>query len=112
MKNVWIACALAGLLAACASSSNRPPAAPVVAKKKVILFVWDGLRPDSIDSFNTPTLYTMVKNGSYFSDNHSTYPTYTMANAASFATGGFIGTTGFNGNNTYAGPSTGLTPCG
>lgn len=78
-------------------------------KHRTIIFVWDGLRPDSIDSFNTPTLYNLVKNGSYFSDNHSTYPTYTMANAASFATGGFIGTTGFNGNNTYAGPSTGLT---
>ena len=28
-----------------------------------------------------------------------------MANGAAFATGGTIGTTGFNGNNTYAGPS-------
>jgi predicted AlkP superfamily pyrophosphatase or phosphodiesterase len=80
------------------------------AKHKAIIFVWDGMRPDSIDAANTPNLSNLVKTGSYFSDNHSTYPTYTMANSASFATGSFIGTTGFNGNNTYAGPSTGLTP--
>ena len=86
------------------------PVTPVVAKHKTILFVWDGLRPDSISASTTPNLYALSQAGSYFSDNHSTYPTYTMANGASFATGGFIGTTGFNGNNTYAGPSTGLVP--
>lgn len=102
-------------LAGCGTRYN--PAAPALApaltangKHRTIIFVWDGMRPDSIDPVLTPTLYTLVQNGSYFSDNHSTYPTYTMANAASFATGGFIGTTGFNGNNTYAGPSGSLTP--
>src|SRR5262249_28623362 len=34
-------------------------------------------------------------------DNHSTYPTFTMMNAASFATGGFPGTTGFYGNSLW-----------
>ena len=91
------------------SSAVPNPSLTSNGKHRTIIFVWDGLRPDSIDATNTPTLYNMAKNGSYFSDNHSTYPTYTMANGASFATGGFIGTTGFNGNNTYAGPSTGLT---
>lgn len=98
----------------CGSGSSAGSAVPSPSltsngKHRTIIFVWDGLRPDSIDATNTPTLYGLVKNGSYFADNHSTYPTYTMANGASFATGSFIGTTGFNGNNTYAGPSTGLT---
>ncbi len=97
------------------SSGGGTPAANAASqttngKNRTIVFVWDGLRPDSIDPVNTPVLYSLVKSGSYFSDNHATYPSYTMANAASFATGGFIGTTGFNGNNTYAGPSGSLTP--
>ena len=67
-------------------------------KHRTIIFVWDGLRPDSVDATNTPTLYNLSKTGSVFTDNHSTYPTYTMADGAAFATGSTIGTTGFNGN--------------
>jgi len=65
---------------------------------KVIVFVWDGLRPDSIDQATTPNLYQLSQTGVMFSDHHSTYPTFTMMNAASLATGGFPGTTGFFGN--------------
>lgn len=90
---------------AAVTSQVAPTPAVVVPKHKNIVFVWDGMRPDSIDPVNTPTLYAMEQQGTYFNDNHSTYPTYTMANGAAFATGGTIGTTGFNGNNTYAGPS-------
>ena len=77
----------------CATSSSvdknvgPTPTLTSNGKHRTIIFVWDGLRPDSIDATNTPTLYNLSKNGSYFSDNHSTYPTYTMANGASFATG-------------------------
>ena len=91
-----------------ANTAIKPSALTSNGKHRTLILVWDGMRPDSIDATLTPTLYGLVKAGSYFSDNHSTYPTYTMANGAAFATGGFIGTTGFNGNNTYAGPSTGL----
>src|SRR6266568_2506677 len=45
--------------------------------RNIIIFVWDGLRPDS------------------------TYPTFTMMNAASFATGGFPGSTGYYGNTVW-----------
>lgn len=65
---------------------------------KVILFVWDGLRPDAITAKNTPNLYRIKQQGSYFSDNHASYPTFTMMNAATFATGDFAGKTGFFGN--------------
>ena len=40
----------------------------------------------------------MREAGTEFTDNHSTYPTFTMMNSASFATGGFPGTTGYYGN--------------
>ncbi len=69
--------------------------------KKIILFVWDGLRPDSITQQTTPNLYQLSQEGAYFSDNHSSYPTFTMMNAASFATGDFAGKTGFYGNSLW-----------
>jgi arylsulfatase A-like enzyme len=72
------------------------------AAKQVILFVWDGLRPDSINAADTPHLAQLAKEGVSFEDNHATYPTFTMMNAASFATGAFPGTTGFYGNTLWA----------
>jgi len=67
--------------------------------RRVIVFVWDGLRPDSVDATNTPHLAALASQGVWFSDNHATYPTFTMMNAASFATGNFPAATGFFGNS-------------
>ena len=79
--------------------------------KKVIVFVWDGLRPDSVTMADTPNLFAMKQAGVDFQDNHSTYPTFTMMNSAAFATGSFPATTGFYGNTLWApgatGPSSG-----
>jgi arylsulfatase A-like enzyme len=72
------------------------------AAHRVIVFVWDGMRPDAISEEDTPNLAALVKQGSYFADNHATYPTFTMVNASSFATGSFPGTIGFFGNRFWA----------
>jgi arylsulfatase A-like enzyme len=71
------------------------------AQRKIIIFVWDGLRPDSITPVDTPNLYALREAGVEFADNHSTYPTFTMMNAASFATGGFSESTGYYGNTLW-----------
>ncbi len=93
------------LLAAIASCSVAPPksqsAAALRAPKSVIVFVWDGMRPDSISETDTPHLAALAKRGTYFADNHSSYPTFTMMNAAAFATGAFSGKSGFYGNTVY-----------
>lgn len=65
---------------------------------RVIVFVWDGMRPDAISEEDTPNLAALAKRGTFFADNHATYPTFTMINASSFATGSFPGTIGFFGN--------------
>ncbi len=78
-----------------------PAAVAQPAERKVIIFVWDGLRPDVITQEDTPNLYSLRQEGVDFTDNHSTYPTFTMMNAASFATGGFGGTTGYYGNTLW-----------
>nr|WP_198120644.1 alkaline phosphatase family protein [Massilia rhizosphaerae] len=66
--------------------------------------VWDGLRPDSVNATDTPNLYALRQSGVNFSDNHSTYPTFTMMNSSSFATGSFPKTSGFYGNTFWTPP--------
>jgi arylsulfatase A-like enzyme len=69
---------------------------------RVIIFVWDGLRPDLISVADTPNLARLRDAGVNFKNHHSTYPTLTMINAASFATGAYPATHGFYGNVVWA----------
>jgi arylsulfatase A-like enzyme len=73
----------------------------------VIIMVWDGLRPDSVDPAVTPMLAELRdRKGVDFQNHHSVYPTFTMMNAAAFATGARSGHHGFYGNYEYQpGPS-------
>ena len=69
---------------------------------KVIIFVWDGLRPDSVSLTTTPNLARLRdQQGVNFTDNHAVFPTFTMMNAAAFATGAYPATHGFYGNTEY-----------
>ncbi len=89
---------------AAASVNRAPSAAPALAKPrpKVIVFVWDGLRPDSITEQTTPNLARLRdREGVSFSDHHSVYPTFTMMNAAALATGAYPAHHGFYGNTEY-----------
>ena len=103
--------ALGMLLAACGSdrdgttTASTTPAAPTApAATRTIIMVWDGLRPDSVNATDTPNLYALRQSGVNFSDNHSTYPTFTMMNSSSFATGSFPKTSGFYGNTFWTPP--------
>jgi arylsulfatase A-like enzyme len=80
--------------------------APVTQSQppRTIIMVWDGLRPDSVNATDTPNLYALRQAGVNFSDNHSTYPTFTMMNGSSFATGSFPKTSGFYGNTFWTPP--------
>jgi arylsulfatase A-like enzyme len=86
-------------------ASARPSGsgAPIQARKpKVIVFVWDGLRPDSISAQTTPNLATLRDRSAVnFRDHHAAYPTFTMMNASAFATGAYAGRHGFYGNTLY-----------
>jgi arylsulfatase A-like enzyme len=108
LKGVAVAAGVA-LVAGC---STTPPdgrgAPPPPAGTRVIVFVWDGLRPDSVNVDDTPNLVRLRDEGVLFDDQHATYPTFTMMNSASFATGGYPATTGFYGNSLWVdGPADG-----
>jgi len=96
-------------VAALAGSARAAAAAP---HHRIIVFVWDGMRPDAISAQDTPNLLALSQRGVFFTDNHSTYPTFTMANASSFATGAFPGPIGFYGNSFYAPGGEGLNAKG
>ena len=95
-----LACAA---LFACGGSDGDAVAAP----QRTIIMVWDGLRPDAVSQADTPNLYALQQAGVRFADNHSTYPTFTMMNGSSFATGSFPATTGFYGNTFWTPPQAG-----
>jgi arylsulfatase A-like enzyme len=100
-----VAAAILAFIAGCSTQMATHAAAPERADAKpahnVIVFVWDGMRPDSISESDTPHLAALAKRGTNFADNHSSYPTFTMMNAAAFATGAFSGKSGFFGNTLY-----------
>jgi len=90
------------LPSAIASVLARPQAHVAARAPKVIVFVWDGLRPDSVNADVTPNLAKLRdREGVNFSDHHAVYPTFTMMNAAAFATGAYPGHHGFYGNTEY-----------
>ena len=118
MTAVFTACSF---LAGCGGGSSSTDtnsganAAPSVTPTRTIIMVWDGLRPDSINPIDTPNLYNLQQSGVNFTDNHSTYPTFTMMNGQAFASGSWPGPaaanttkgigSGFYGNTFWAAPS-------
>ena len=72
------------------------------AARRVIIFVWDGLRTDDLTPEITPNYFALAGSGVVFADHHAVYPTFTMMNSASIATGTYPGVHGFYGNVVYA----------
>ena len=82
---------------ASAAAAGHGPAA-----RRVIIFVWDGLRADDLTPEITPNYFALARSGVVFADHHAVYPTFTMMNSASIATGTYPGVHGFYGNVVYA----------
>jgi arylsulfatase A-like enzyme len=63
--------------------------------------VWDGLRADDLTPDIAPNYFALARSGVVFADHHAVYPTFTMMNSASIATGTYSGVHGFYGNVVY-----------
>jgi arylsulfatase A-like enzyme len=72
------------------------------AARRVIIFVWDGLRADDLTPEITPNYFALARSGVLFAHHYAVYPTFTMMNSASIATGTYPGVHGFYGNVVYA----------
>jgi predicted AlkP superfamily pyrophosphatase or phosphodiesterase len=73
----------------------------VPTQRRVLVFVVDGLRPDSITVEDTPTLFRLRAEGVEFTQSHAVFPTVTRVNAAAIASGTQPGTNGLAGNQMY-----------
>ena len=71
--------------------------------RNVIIFIADGLRHDSVNSTDAPTLLALRSRGVHFANSHSLFPTLTTANASAIATGHYLGDTGDFSNTEYVG---------
>ena len=89
-------------LVALATESKAQSQEPTADSRRVIVFVWDGLRADDVTPENMPNYFSLARSGVVFADHHAVYPTFTMMNSASIATGTYPGTHGFYGNVVYA----------
>jgi len=95
-----------GSRAASVSSPETPQSGPGMAesgRRNVILFIADGLRHDSVNATDTPTLLAVRQQGVHFVNSHSIYPTLTTPNAAAIATGHYPGDSADFSNNPYIG---------
>jgi hypothetical protein len=66
-----------------------------------LVFVLDGLRPDSITASETPILFRLRNEGVTFENSHSVFPTVTRVNSASLSTGMQPARHGIMGNQIY-----------
>jgi arylsulfatase A-like enzyme len=91
------------MIAFIAGAAIHATAAQETKPHNVILFVPDGLRALSVTPQSAPTMAAVRDQGVNFKNSHSMFPTFTTANAASFATGHYPGDTGDFSNTIYVG---------
>jgi arylsulfatase A-like enzyme len=72
-------------------------------RHNVILFIADGLRHDSVNAVDAPTLWALRQQGVHFANSHALFPTLTTPNASAIATGHYLGDTGDFSNAEYVG---------
>src|SRR6185295_5862308 len=68
------------------------------AARLILIVVMDGLRPDSINAEDTPTLFRLRQEGVNYINAHSVFPTVTRVNAAAISTGHYPGVNGLVSN--------------
>ena len=75
--------------------------APAESRRLIAIFVVDGLRPDSINATDTPTIERLRREGVDYVNSHSIFPTSTRINAASLITGSYPARHGIVGNSMF-----------
>jgi arylsulfatase A-like enzyme len=97
------ACIASAIAAATPASSSGAAPTPPQPPRNVIIFIADGLRHDSVNAIDAPTLFTLRQRGVHFTNSHSLFPTLTTPNASAIATGHYLGDTGDFSNTEYVG---------
>ena len=69
--------------------------------ERIVVVVWDGLRPDSVNESNTPTLFQLARAGVFFQNHHAVYQSATEVNGIALATGAYPNRNGVFANREY-----------
>jgi len=101
-----VAVAATGALAftGLASAQEPPEAAPPPADRRArlnMVFVLDGLRPDSVNEQDTPNILRLAREGATYTESHAAVPTVTRVNASVIGSGSYPRRTGIVGNSMY-----------
>lgn len=67
----------------------------------ILIVVVDGLRPDSINREDTPTLFRLRQEGVSYINSHSVFPTVTRVNSAAISTGTYPDVNGLVSNSMF-----------
>jgi len=107
MRSFLMGLALAVLIVALATPiSPTGQAANVTWQSRgsarlILIVVMDGLRPDSINREDTPTLFRLHQEGVNYINSHSVFPTVTRVNAAAISTGTYPDVNGLVSNSMF-----------
>ena len=71
------------------------------AARLILIVVMDGLRPDSINQEDTPTVFRLRREGVNYVNSHSIFPTVTRVNAAAISTGHYPDVNGLMSNSMF-----------
>ena len=96
-KSALLAVAAAALAGAVTAGSSQAPA----GSRLIAIFVVDGLRPDSINTADTPTIARLRTEGTEYVNSHSVFPTVTRVNTTVLATGAYPSQNGIVGNSMF-----------
>ncbi len=79
----------------------RPTGQSRSVARLILIVVVDGLRPDSINREDTPTLFRLRQEGVNYVNSHSVFPTVTRVNAAAISTGHYPDVNGLVSNSMF-----------
>lgn len=100
---IGLAAVAAAFAAAPTSAANAATGSPVEAGKanQTIVFILDGLRPDSINAQDTPNLLKLRREGVNYVNSHAAVPTVTRVNSSVIGSGSYPTRTGIIGNSMF-----------
>src|SRR5262245_14818570 len=94
-------CLLFGLLLGFAMAAATGSLLAAGQARYFLLIVWDGMRPDFVTPELTPALHSLCREGVWFANHHSAYPSSTEVNGTVLATGVFPQRNGVTANKEY-----------
>src|ERR1043166_7439854 len=74
---------------------------PPAPERMIVIFIVDGLRPDSINPADSPTIARLRSEGVEYVNSHSLFPTVTRLNATALVTGAYPALNGIVGNSMF-----------